>query len=114
MHFSIRRYYTEKGDKLECIVCRYQYRKSAPVTTFQKHLRVKHKFSMRYPIKDEELNRIIQKAQVPIFIPYHSPPEKPKQSPPAAFKRVTIKELLNNSEAPQHHLSLNKSKESNV
>ncbi|KAJ9081992.1 hypothetical protein DSO57_1008949 [Entomophthora muscae] len=94
-------YFPSSGDDIKCIICQYAYRKDAPLPTLQKHLRVKHGFSVRNPLSPEELEKAIKKARIPIFTPYLAPPEykpvaqKPKSESP---KRVNIGNPLNTKE----------------
>ncbi|KAJ9059455.1 hypothetical protein DSO57_1002032 [Entomophthora muscae] len=97
MNSSIYKYYPTAGDGIQCIVCRYAYRKDAPLSTLQKHLRVKHGFSIRCPPTAEELEKAINKAKVPVFALYTGPSE-PKKS--ESMRRVNIADMLNAKEKP--------------
>ncbi|KAJ9081987.1 hypothetical protein DSO57_1008944 [Entomophthora muscae] len=74
MVYSIYKYFPSSGDDIKCIVCQYAYRKDAPLSTLQKHLRVKHGFSVRNPLSPEELEKVIKKGRTPIFKTYLAPP----------------------------------------
>lgn len=73
MNSAIYQYYPLKGDQLTCVVCGYSYRKDAPLSTLQKHLRVKHQFSIRNPLSSDALDQAIQDAKEPIFSSYIAP-----------------------------------------
>ncbi|KAJ9069826.1 hypothetical protein DSO57_1014708 [Entomophthora muscae] len=70
---AIYQYFPTKGSDIHCVVCNYKYRKDAPLSTLQKHLRVKHGFSIRSPLPPEELEKAIQEAKEPVFSRYMGP-----------------------------------------
>ncbi|KAJ9081994.1 hypothetical protein DSO57_1008951 [Entomophthora muscae] len=73
MNSSIYKYFPLKGEQIHCIVCQYKYHKDAPLSTLQKHLRVKHRFSIRRPLSTTQLGVAIIEAKAPIFSSYLGP-----------------------------------------
>ncbi|KAJ9059472.1 hypothetical protein DSO57_1002049 [Entomophthora muscae] len=103
MNSSIYKYYPTVGDKIQCMVCQYSYRKDAPLSTLQKHLRVKHQFSIRCPLQPEEMEKAIEESKLPVFRYLGPKPSKPKPAPieqpkKHAIKRMAIEELINPNE----------------
>lgn len=70
---AIYQYFPAKEDHIHCVVCKYAYRKDAPLSTLQKHLRVKHRFSIRRPLSPTQLDVAIGEARVPVFSSYRAP-----------------------------------------
>ncbi|KAJ9072704.1 hypothetical protein DSO57_1024528 [Entomophthora muscae] len=63
MPSSIYKYYPTKEGRLTCVVCSYTYNLEAPLSTLQKHLRVKHNFSVRNPPSYPPASLIPEKAK---------------------------------------------------
>ncbi|KAJ9059453.1 hypothetical protein DSO57_1002030 [Entomophthora muscae] len=61
---QIYQYYPESKEGIRCIICRYKYKRDAPMSTLQKHLRVKHSFSVRHPLSQEELDLAVTQASL--------------------------------------------------
>ncbi|KAJ9059479.1 hypothetical protein DSO57_1002056 [Entomophthora muscae] len=91
MHSSIYKYYLNSGDHIECFMCQYSYRSTAPISTLQKHLRAKHGYSIKCPPPKNVYESAIFKAKIVYsykYINLYAPPLPPS-------RRITIEELLN-------------------
>ncbi|KAJ9059475.1 hypothetical protein DSO57_1002052 [Entomophthora muscae] len=64
MYSSIYKYFLNSGDHIECFMCQYNYRNDAPLSTLQKHLRVKHGYSIRCPPPKDVYERAIYRANL--------------------------------------------------
>ncbi|KAJ9083369.1 hypothetical protein DSO57_1035370 [Entomophthora muscae] len=63
MNSAIYKYFPKVGERLHCLVCDYDYAIHAPLSTLQKHLRIKHNFSIRHPLSQEQLQKAIHDAR---------------------------------------------------
>ncbi|KAJ9081997.1 hypothetical protein DSO57_1008954 [Entomophthora muscae] len=96
MYSSIYKYYLNSGDHIECFMCQYSYRINAPLSTLQKHLRVKHGYSIRSPPTHDVYSRAIQRAKLTnLYKVMNRYKSFTRQVPLPPSRRITINELLN-------------------
>lgn len=88
MNSAIYKYFPRAGERLRCLVCDYDYAIHAPLSTLQKHLRIKHNFSIRHPLSHDQLQKAIHDARKHRCA-------QPKPMPPA------LSYLLNPSPEPE-------------
>lgn len=89
MPSSIYKYYPTKEGRLSCAVCGYTYNLDAPLSTLQKHLRVKHNFSVRNPPANPPVNLAPEKAKE-LAVRFHPLMQEP--AAPAKPEELTAAE----------------------
>ncbi|KAJ9081995.1 hypothetical protein DSO57_1008952 [Entomophthora muscae] len=95
MHSSIYRYYILREDYIECFMCQYSYHTSAPLSTLQKHMRVKHGYSIRCPPPRDVFEKAIHRAKLYNIYRQANQFKFQSSNKPPPSRRITINELLN-------------------